>query len=343
MSKSKGNVIYADDMADLFGVDATRYFVLHEMPFENDGIITWDLVIERFNSDLANILGNLVNRTVSMSNKYFDGVVRSTGVADEVDADLKAVVTGACDKVQDKMDKLRVADAISEVFAVFRRCNKYIDETMPWALAKDEEKKARLGTVLYNLLEGIRFIAVLLEPFMPETSAKILEQIGSDVNTLDSLAEFGAIKAGDRVGVATPLFSRLDVEKTLAEIEASLPQPEEEKPEIEGLAEIQYDDFAKVELRVCEVVDCKPIKRAKKLLELTLNDGTKTPRTVASGIANWYSPDDLIGKKVIVVANLAPRTLCGVESHGMILAGEIGENDVKVAFVDGLPAGTQLS
>lgn len=214
---------------------------------------------------------------------------------------------------------------------------------MPWALAKDEEKKARLGTVLYNLLESIRFIAVLLKPFMPETSDKILEQIGTDVNTLDSLASFGAIKSGDSVGTATPLFSRLDAEKTLAEIEASLPPIEEETPEIEGLAEIVYDDFAKVELRVAEVIDCKPIKRAKKLLELTLNDGTKEPRTIASGIAQWYSPEDLIGKKVIIVANLAPRKLCGVESHGMLLAGEISEDDVKVAFIEGMPAGTQLS
>ncbi|MBE6795594.1 MAG: methionine--tRNA ligase [Ruminococcaceae bacterium] len=343
MSKSRGNVIYADDLCNRFGVDAVRYYLLSEMPHAQDGTITYETIIERFNSDLANTLGNLVNRTVAMNNKYFDGVIQAPTAAEDIDTDLKETALSTLGEVAKLLDTYKVSDALSKVLDLAKRCNKYIDETMPWALAKDEEKKARLGTVLYNLLEGIRFIAVLLEPFMPETSAKILEQIGSDVNTLDSLAEFGAIKAGDRVGVATPLFSRLDVEKTLAEIEASLPQPEEEKPEIEGLAEIQYDDFAKVELRVCEVVDCKPIKRAKKLLELTLNDGTKTPRTVASGIANWYSPDDLIGKKVIVVANLAPRTLCGVESHGMILAGEIGENDVKVAFVDGLPAGTQLS
>jgi methionyl-tRNA synthetase len=246
------------------------------------------------------------------------------------------------DKVAALLDTYKVSDALSVVFDLAKRCNKYIDETMPWALAKDEEKKARLGTVLYNLIEGIRFIAVLLKAFMPETSDKILEQIGTDVNTLESLATFGAVKAGDKVGVATPLFSRLDAEKVLAEIEASLPAAEEEKPEIEGLAEIQFDDFAKVELRVCKITDCQPIKKAKKLLELTLDDGTKTPRTVASGIAKWYKPEDLIGKSVIVVANLAPRTLCGVESHGMILAGEISEEDVKVVFVDGLPAGTML-
>ena len=343
MSKSRGNVIYADELCNRFGVDAVRYYLLSEMPHAQDGTITYETIIERFNSDLANTLGNLVNRTVAMNNKYFEGVIQAPTAAEDIDTDLKETALSTLGEVAKLLDTYKVSDALSKIFDLAKRCNKYIDETMPWALAKDEEKKARLGTVLYNLLEGIRFIAVLLEPFMPETSAKILEQIGSDVNTLDSIAEFGAIKAGDKVGVATPLFSRLDVEKTLAEIEASLPQPEEEKPEIEGLAEIQYDDFAKVELRVCEVVDCKPIKRAKKLLELTLNDGTKTPRTVASGIANWYSPDDLIGKKVIVVANLAPRTLCGVESHGMILAGEIGENDVKVAFVDGLPAGTILS
>ena len=347
MSKSRGNVIYADDLCSRFGVDAVRYYLLSEMPHAQDGTITYETIIERFNSDLANTLGNLVNRTIAMNNKYFDGVIQSPDATEEIDADLKAAALSTLGEVARLLDTYKMSDAISKVIDLAKRCNKYIDETMPWALAKDEEKKARLGTVLYNLLEGIRFIAVLLQPFMPETSVKILEQIGTDVNTLESLAEFGAIKAGDKVGVATPLFSRLDVEKTLEEIEASLPkaeeEAEEEEKEIVGLAEIQYDDFAKVELRVCEVIDCKPIKKAKKLLELTLNDGTKEPRTVASGIAKWYKPEELIGKKVIVVANLAPRTLCGVESHGMILAGEITEEDIKVAFVDGLPAGTQLS
>ena len=347
MSKSRGNVIYADDLCNRFGVDAVRYYLLSEMPHAQDGTITYETIIERFNSDLANTLGNLVNRTVAMSNKYFDGVVQAPTAAEEIDEDLKATALATLGEVTRLLDTYKMSDAISKVIDLAKRCNKYIDETMPWALAKDEEKKARLGTVLYNLLEGIRFIAVLLAPFMPETSAKILEQIGTNVNTLESLAEFGAIKEGSRVGVAAPLFSRLDVEKTLEEIEASLPkveeEAEEEEKEIVGLAEIQYDDFAKVELRVCEVIDCKPIKKAKKLLELTLNDGTKEPRTVASGIAKWYKPEELIGKKVIVVANLAPRTLCGVESHGMILAGEITEDDIKVAFVDGLPAGTQLS
>ena len=347
MSKSRGNVIYADDLCNRFGVDAVRYYLLSEMPHAQDGTITYETIIERFNSDLANTLGNLVNRTVAMNNKYFDGVIQAPTAEEDIDNELKEMALSTLGEVAKLLDTYKVSDALSKIFDLAKRCNKYIDETMPWALAKDEEKKARLGTVLYNLIEGIRFIAVLLEPFMPETSVKILEQIGTDVNTLDSLAEFGAVKAGDKIGVATPLFSRLDVEKTLAEIEASLPkaeeETEEEEKEIVGLAEIQYDDFAKVELRVCEVVDCKPIKKAKKLLELTLNDGTKEPRTVASGIAKWYKPEDLIGKKVIVVANLAPRTLCGVESHGMILAGEITEDDIKVAFVDGLPAGTQLS
>ena len=345
MSKSRGNVIYADDLCDRFGVDAVRYYLLSEMPHAQDGTITYETIIERFNSDLANTLGNLVNRTVAMNNKYFDGVIQSPEFTEEIDAELKEMALGTLAKVTKLLDTYKVADALSEIFDLAKRCNKYIDETMPWALAKDEEKKGRLGTVLYNLLEGIRFIAVLLKPFMPETSDKILEQIGTDVNTLESLAEFGSTKVGARVGVATPLFSRLDVEKTLAEIEASLPAPEaeEEEKEIVGLAEIQYDDFAKVELRVCKVTDCQPIKKAKKLLELTLDDGTKEPRTVASGIAKWYKPEDLIGKSVIVVANLAPRTLCGVESHGMILAGEITEDDIKVAFVEGLPAGTILS
>ncbi len=344
MSKSRGNVIYADDLCDRFGVDAVRYYLLSEMPHAQDGTITYETIIERFNSDLANTLGNLVNRTVAMNNKYFGGVIQPSDVKEDIDDELISMALDTLPQVAKLLDTYKVSDALSKIFDLAKRCNKYIDETMPWALAKDEEKKARLGTVLYNLIEGIRFIAVLLKPFMPETSDKILEQIGTDINTLESLNSFGAIKAGDSVGTATPLFSRLDAEKTLAEIEASLAVEEEaEEEEIVGLAEIQYDDFAKVELRVCEVIDCKPIKRAKKLLELTLNDGTKTPRTVASGIAKWYSPEDLIGKKVIVVANLAPRALCGVESHGMILAGEISEDDVKVAFVDGLPAGTQLS
>ena len=346
MSKSRGNVIYADDLCKRFGVDAVRYYLLSEMPHAQDGSITYETIIERYNSDLANTLGNLVNRTIAMNNKYFEGVIQDGSKTEELDNELKAQALEMLPEITKLLNTYKVADALSVIFDFAKRCNKYIDETMPWALAKDEEKKARLGTVLYNLLESIRYIAVLLEPFMPETSKKILEQIGTNVCSFDSLKEFGALKVGDKVGTATPLFSRLDVEKTLAEIEASLPpiveEKEEEVKEIEGLAEINFDDFSKVELRVCRVTDCKPIKKAKKLLELTLNDGTKTPRTVASGIAKWYKPEDLIGKNVIVVANLAPRTLCGVESHGMILAGDITEDDVKVAFVEGLPAGTIL-
>ncbi len=344
MSKSRGNVIYADDLCNRFGVDAVRYYLLSEMPHAQDGTITYETIIERFNSDLANTLGNLVNRTVAMNTKYFDGVIQSPCAPEDIDAELKETALATLGKVTKLLDTYKVSDALSEIFDLAKRCNKYIDETMPWALAKDESKKERLGTVLYNLLESIRFIASLLKAFLPETSDKILEQIGTDISSFDSLCEFGALTAGSKVGVATPLFSRLDPEKTLAEIEASLPAPEEEEEkEIIGLAEIQFDDFAKVELRVCKVIDCKPIKKAKKLLELTLDDGTKTPRTVASGIAKWYKPEDLIGKSVVVVANLAPRTLCGVESHGMILAGDVSEDDVKVAFVEGLPAGTQLS
>ncbi|MBS7359819.1 MAG: methionine--tRNA ligase [Oscillospiraceae bacterium] len=346
MSKSRGNVIYADDLCKRFGVDAVRYYLLSEMPHAQDGSITYETIIERYNSDLANTLGNLVNRTIAMNNKYFEGVIQDGSKTEELDNELKAQALQMLPEITKLLNTYKVADALSVIFDFAKRCNKYIDETMPWALAKDEEKKARLGTVLYNLLESIRYIAVLLEPFMPETSKKILEQIGTNVCSFDSLKEFGALKVGDKVGTATPLFSRLDVEKTLAEIEASLPpiveEKEEEVKEIEGLAEINFDDFSKVELRVCRITDCKPIKKAKKLLELTLNDGTKTPRTVASGIAKWYKPEDLIGKNVIVVANLAPRTLCGVESHGMILAGDITEDDVKVAFVEGLPAGTIL-
>ena len=343
MSKSKGNVIYADELCDRFGVDAVRYYLLSEMPHAQDGSISYETIIERYNSDLANTLGNLVNRTIAMNNKYFGGVIQEPSAADALDDELKALALALPAAVTECMDTYRVADAIEKIFDLAKRCNKYIDETMPWALAKDEANKARLGTVLYNLLESIRFIAVMLKPFTPETSDKILAQLNCDVAEFDSLNEFGAIKAGGTVGEATPLFSRLDAEKTLAEIEASLPDveaPAEEK-EIEGLAEIEFDDFAKVELRVAEVVDCQPIKRAKKLLELTLNDGTKEPRTIASGIAQWYKPEDLIGKKVVIVANLKPRMLCGVESRGMLLAGDVSEDDVKVVFVD-MPAGTQL-
>ncbi len=344
MSKSRGNVIYADDLCDRFGVDAVRYYLLSEMPHAQDGSITYSTIIERFNSDLANTLGNLVNRTIAMNNKYFDGVIQSPDCAEEIDNELKEMALSVLPEVTKLLDTYKISDAISKVFEFAKRCNKYIDETMPWALAKEEDKKARLGTVLYNLLESIRFIAVLLKPFMPSTSDAILSQINCNIDDLQSLESFGQLVAGGKVGEATPLFNRLDVEKTLAEIEASLPEIKEEEEEktIIGLKEIEFDDFAKVELRVAKVIDCEPIKKAKKLLKLTLDDGTKEPRTVASGIAQWYKPEDLIGKSVVIVANLKPRTLCGVESKGMILAGEITEDDIKVLFVDGMPAGTML-
>lgn len=344
MSKSRGNVIYADDLCDRFGVDAIRYYLLSEMPHAQDGSITYTTIIERFNSDLANTLGNLVNRTIAMNNKYFDGVIQSPDCTEELDKELKEMALSVLPEVTKLLDTYRVSDALSKIFELAKRCNKYIDETMPWALAKDDDKKARLGTVLYNLLESIRFIAVLLKPFMPSTSDAIFSQINCNIDSLESLESFGKLVVGGKVGDATPLFNRLDVEKTLAEIEASLPEIKEEEEEktIIGLKEIEFDDFAKVELRVAKVIDCEPIKKAKKLLKLTLDDGTKEPRTVASGIAQWYKPEDLIGKSVVIVANLKPRTLCGVESKGMVLAGEITEDDIKVLFVDGMPAGTML-
>jgi methionyl-tRNA synthetase len=345
MSKSRGNVIYADELCDRFGVDAVRYYLLAEMPHAQDGTISYTNIIDRYNSDLANTLGNLVNRTVAMNNKYFDGVVQAPTAAEPLDDELKQMAEALPAAVVSLMDTYHVADALSKIMDLAKRCNKYIDETTPWALAKEESNRARLGTVLYNLLESIRFTAVLLKPFIPDTADKMVEQLGTDVVSFDSLTAFGGLQAGGKVGTAVPLFSRLDPEKTLAEIEASLPEVEEEKqdaPVIEGLAQIEFDDFAKVELRVAEVTDCKPVKRAKKLLELTLNDGTAEPRTIVSGIAQWYQPDDLVGKHVIIVANLKPRQLCGVESQGMLLAGDVSEDDVRVAFVD-LPAGTRLS
>ena len=350
MSKSKGNVIYADQLVEIFGVDAVRYFVLHEMPFESDGTITWELVTERTNSDLANTLGNLVNRTIAMSNKYFDGVVENTEIIEDIDADLKAVICSCRDKVQEKMKDLRVADAISEVFSLFKRCNKYIDETMPWALAKDEASLPRLKTVLYNLVDSISIGASLLEVFMPETSEKILAQINCEKTEFDKLNEFGTYKSGTKVTDKPEiLFARLDLEEVLAVVEEkfsvkkSAEEEAEEKlcAEIHGIAKIGIDDFGKVDLRVAEVVDCEPIKRAKKLLKLTLNDGTGVPRTVASGIAEYYTPEDLKGRKIIVVSNLKPAVLCGVESQGMILAADAGEK-VKVIFVDDIPVGAKV-
>lgn len=346
MSKSRGNVIYADDLVELLGVDAVRYYLVSEMPYASDGSITYETIIERYNSDLANTFGNLVNRTIAMQNKYFDGVIQPPTDSDSVDNELKQFALDTVKKVEKCFETYRVADAVEAVLNLAKRSNKYIDETMPWALAKDESKKARLGTVLYNLLEAIRYIAVLLSPFMPETAEKIFAQMNCDVKDYDSLESFGAVQPGTTVGKAEALFARIDAEKMLADIaakqEAAAKAEEKAKPkEIEGLAQITIDDFAKVELRVANITACEPIKKAKKLLKITVNDGTDKPRQVVSGIAPWYKPEDLIGKNVIIVANLKPAKLCGEISNGMLLAGDVSENDVKVVFVD-MPAGTKI-
>lgn len=348
MSKSRGNVIYADDLVDLFGVDAVRYYLLAEMPYASDGSITYENMIERYNADLANTLGNLVNRTIAMTNKYFDGVVQPGDVTEELDGELKALAVETVGKVDKLLSEYRVSDTLDAIFTLAKRCNKYIDETAPWALAKDESKKARLGTVLYNLLESIRFVAVLLSPFLPETSEKILAQINTDIKDYDSLSAFGALKAGTVVGKAEPLFARIDAKEMFGKIEARAKAAQEaakeenaEVEEAEGLAKIGIEDFSKVELKVAEIKDCEPVKKAKKLLKLTLDDGSKTPRTVASGIAKWYKPEELIGHKVIVVSNLKPAVLCGVESNGMILAADAGD-EAKVIFVDGMPNGAKI-
>lgn len=337
MSKSKGNVIYADDLVDFFGVDAVRYFVLHEMPFENDGVITWELMIERMNSDLANVLGNLVNRTVSMSNKYFNGVVTNPGCSYPVDEDLINVVTTTRNRVIEKMDKLRVADAITEIFALFKRCNKYVDETEPWVLAKDETMKERLATVLYNLVEGISIGANLLEPFMPETSAKVLAQLNAQKRPMDSLDIFGMYKSGTKV-VEKPeiLFARLDAKETLEKIEAKLEQPKEEEKPVEEPEYIDIDDFCKVNMKIGKILACEKVEGSSKLLKSTVQIGSET-RTIASGIAKWYSPEDMVGKKVVVVTNLPPRKMMKgkIVSEGMILAAEDENGNLGVLTVDG--------
>ncbi len=346
MSKSRGNVIYADDLVELLGVDAVRYYLLSEMPYASDGSITYETIIERFNSDLANTFGNLVNRTIAMQNKYFDGVICAPTDSESVDEELKQFAFDTVAKVEKCFETYRVADAIEAVLNLAKRSNKYIDETTPWALAKDESKLPRLGTILYNLLESIRFIAVLLSPFMPETSEKIFAQMNCDAKTYDTLSQFNGTNPGTTVNKAEALFARIDTEKMLADIaakqEAAAKAEEKAKPQIEGLAEIQFDDFAKVELRVAEVIECEPIKKAKKLLKLQVNDGTDEPRQIVSGIAPWYKPEDLIGKKVVIVANLKPAKLCGEMSNGMLLAGDVSDDDVKVLFVDGMPAGTKI-
>ena len=338
MSKSKGNVMYADDLADLFGVDAVRYYVLREMPFDNDGSITWDSLIERLNADLANTLGNLVNRTVAMSNKYFGGAVKRTGAAEPVDAELKAVAAGAAERVRKATDDFRIADALEEIFNIFRRSNKYIDETAPWVLAKDPEKADRLSEVLYNLIESISIGANLLAPFLPATGEKILAQIGTEPRALETLDSFGLYPAAGGKVAEKPeiLFARLDPKVVMERVEAlqnaQKAASEPQAPELLPIKdEIAYDDFAKMDLRLGKVVACEEVKRSKKLLKLTVDIGSEQ-RTVVSGIKSWYKPEDLVGKTVVVVANLKPVTLCGVESHGMILCASDPE-DKELAFI----------
>ena len=361
MSKSKGNVIYADDMVDLFGVDATRYFVLHEMPYENDGVITWDLVIERFNSDLANILGNLVNRTVSMSNKYFGGIVKSTGVTAEVDEDLKAVVTGTRDRVAQKMEKLRVADAISEVFALFRRCNKYIDETTPWVLAKDEAQQDRLAEVLYNLTESITIGVSLLHSFLPETAEKIVAQLSTSLRDFDDLDKFGLYPNGTKV-TETPeiLFARLDPKEIMpkveelqakqkAEYEAEQKKlngeeaaEEEASIDIEPKEEITFDDFMKMQFQVGEILSCEAVAKSKKLLCSQVKIGSQV-KQIVSGIRKDYSPEDMVGKKVMVLVNLKPAKLAGVLSEGMLLCAEDADGNLSLMTPEKkMPSGAEI-
>ncbi len=347
MSKSRGNVIYADDLTKVFGVDAVRYYLLTEMPHANDGSITYEAMIDRFNTDLANTLGNLVNRTVAMQNKYFDGVIQSPDCHGEFDDDLKATAKKAMEGFDKNISEYKMSDAIDCIMDLARRCNKYIDETMPWALAKDEANKARLGTVLYNLLEGIRILSVLIAPIMPDTTGKIAEQLGMEVQTYESIQNFGGLEAGRKVGTATPLFSRIDGEKLIAELEAAHKAQLEaekaaEKPVIELEPEITIDDFTKVELRVAKILECEKVPKAKKLYKIQLDDGMGG-RQIVSGIAQHYTPDELIGKKVVIVANLKPAKLCGVESSGMLLAGNREDDSVCVTFIDdSVPVGTRL-
>lgn len=354
MSKSKGNVIYADDMADMFGVDAVRYFVLHEMPFENDGVITWELVVERLNSELANTLGNLVNRTISMSNKYFGGVVTDKGVTAEVDDDFKNTILEAVKKVDAKMNDLRVADAITETFNIFKRCNKYIDETMPWALAKDETQADRLSTVLYNLVEGISIGAALLEPFMPETTAKIRKQLNAPELTLEDLTKFGNYVSGTKVTDAPEiLFARLDINEIMPKVEeirakqrAQAGVTEEPQAEagidVEKKPEISIDDFMKVQLRVGEILKCEEVPKSKKLLCSQVKIGSEV-KQIVSGIKQHYSAEEMVGKKVVVVANLKPAKLAGVLSEGMLLCAEDAEGNLSLLTPEkDMPNGAEI-
>ena len=357
MSKSKGNVIYADDLVNYFGVDAVRYFVLHEMPFDNDGSITWELMVERMNSDLANILGNLVNRTISMNNKYFGGVISNPGVNEPVDDDLKAVALAMHEKVDAKMEKLRVADAITEVFTLLRRCNKYIDETEPWKLAKDETKQDRLATVLYNLMEGIRMAAVALAAYLPDTSAKILDMLGTQERDYLKLDQFGLLETGGKV-VEKPeiLFARVDIKELMEKVEAdkaanaqaqSAAEPAEEAETEEGIdiepkAEITFDDFDKLQFQVGEIIACEAVKKSKKLLCSQVKIGNQV-RQIVSGIRKYYSPEEMVGKKVMVVTNLKPATLAGVKSEGMILCAEDADGNLSLMVPEKkMPAGAEI-
>ncbi len=343
MSKSKGNVIYADDLVSLFGVDAVRYFVLHEMPFENDGVITWDLVVERVNSDLANILGNLVNRTIAMSNKYFGGVLEDTGAAEDPDDDLKQTVLEAVKKTQEKMDVLRVADALTAIFEIFRRSNKYIDETEPWKLAKDPERQGRLKTVLYNLAEAITIGASLLKSFMPETSEKILAQLNTSPRTLEEMERFGLLRSGTKVTEKPEiLFARQDIKDVMEKVEKIRDaQKQPEAPKLEHLPEISIDAFMSNEIRVVKVLNCEKVPKADKLLKFTLFDGERE-RTVVSGIAQYYKPEELIGKKLACVVNLAPHAFRGIVSEGMLLCSD-AEGSVKVLTIDdSVPEGSRI-
>lgn len=351
MSKSKGNVLYADQLVDFFGVDAVRYFVLHEMPFENDGVITWELMVERLNSELANTLGNLVNRTISMSNKYFGGEVKNTNVCEPVDEELKAVVLGTKAKVAAKMEELRVADAITEIFTLFKRCNKYIDETMPWALAKDEDKKDRLATVLYNLVEGICIGASLLESFMPETTGKILAQLNAPKREYEELETFGLYPSGNKVTERPEiLFARLDVKEVLEKVEAMKEEEkteeaaEEEAPvvDIEAKEEVTFDDFMKMQFQVGEIIACEEVKKSKKLLCSQVKIGSQV-KQIVSGIKSNYKPEDMVGKKVMVLVNLKPAKLAGIVSEGMILCAEGFDGELALMTPDkDMPAGAEI-
>ena len=357
MSKSKGNVLYADDLVDFFGVDAVRYFVLHEMPFENDGVISWELMVEQLNSDLANTLGNLVNRTISMSNKYFGGVVCDKGVTDTMDEDLKAVAAGTYDKVCGKMEELRVADAITEIFTLFKRCNKYIDETEPWVLARDEAGKDRLSTVLYNLVESIVIGASLLEPYMPSTAARIAEQLNTALREFGDLRGFGGYPSGNKVTEKPEiLFARLDMKEVVekadalfaarraeAEKEAEAAVADEEVIDLEPKAEIVYDDFARLQFQVGEIIACEEVPKSKKLLCSRVRIGSQV-KQIVSGIKQYYSAEEMVGKKVMVLVNLKPATLAGVVSEGMLLCAEDGDGNLALLTPEKpMPAGAEIS